>query len=84
MRSYANQVGSHPQGIQGQSHFGARLVCPIHRNFRYVVAPSSCHHQDFDVEAESVHPHTGEKVLGYRGAEQLETALRVLDTSIGE
>ena len=79
----ANQIGSHSYGVGREPYLGTCLVRPVDRHLSDMIAPPSCHEQNLDIKTEPIHPHTREEVLRHFRAEHLESALRVLDTTIG-
>src|SRR5687767_9141354 len=75
------QVARHPERIEYQIDLRAGLVRPVDRHLSNLVAAALRHQQDFYVEAEAIDAHPGKQILRGGGAEQLESALRVLNAA---
>src|SRR3954447_7913187 len=80
----SEEVGGHFHRVECQPHLRSRLMGPIDRNFSDLVATTLCHQQNLDIKTEPVHAHTGEQILGHLRTKQLEAALSVFHSRVGE
>src|SRR5438552_3808165 len=80
-RAQLHDLPQHPRTVAPHLHLAARLVAPVHRDFRDAISTALRPEQQLHVEREALGPERLEELVSHRTAKALEAALRIRDAA---